>query len=55
MPIDNAAKLMSHPVQHYARSIEQNTAAEQRDDATTMRRTMTRVLPHKAALRGRSR
>jgi hypothetical protein len=32
-PIDNASKLMSHPVQHYVRSIEQNDAIEQRDDA----------------------
>jgi hypothetical protein len=33
MPIDNASKLMSHPVQHYTRSIGQNDAIEQRDDA----------------------
>jgi enoyl-CoA hydratase/carnithine racemase len=53
MPIDNASKLMSHLVQHYARSIEQNSAIEQRDDADSddaeQRR---RVLPRNAALGG---
>jgi hypothetical protein len=33
MPIDNASTLMSHIVQYYARSIEQNDATEQRYDA----------------------